>query len=560
MILNVKPTATEEDIKRSYRVLAKKYHPDVNPGDDTAAERFAEVNGVLSDPQKRAEYDAKLKESAAPHPTPEDIIARQRAQAQAAARQAAMRNNNAQATARRGAAYANAGRGNPLNSAAARAQAAARQAAMRNTIRAQAQAQAQAQAAQAAQAAQTAQAQINAIKNQAYQSGYDQGVADTKSAAEKEISRLNTNIRTLTAENKRIKGELGDMERDRSDLEQELFNRDRELSQEQVKTKDLEEQIKTLKLQATESASAASARAKSDLEKMRELLENAQSRIKQLEQEKSQAEVKANAQIQLQQEKRKQLQTRVEELSKQNIELRNEIESVKSENSQWQQYAKSEQFLSDAERRLEDWDKKQKADKKLAKPTLYGALGVLIWATMVEIDAAYAKLVKRYSDKTDEASATKLKKVKDAYAVLSDPKKRTEYNNSIGITEERIETERQLIIDTENIKEEYRDRLESKEFWARFDELTFSAQTGDAESQNALGEMYYFGDEIEQDFEQAVYWFKEAAKQKHAEAMYNLGVCFVNGEGVEKNKTTGLGFIRQAAKLGSKAAKQYGIK
>ena len=72
--------------------------------------------------------------------------------------------------------------------------------------------------------------------------------------------------------------------------------------------------------------------------------------------------------------------------------------------------------------------------------------------------------------------------------------------------------------------------------------------------------MYYFGDEIEQDFEQAVYWFKEAAKQKHAEAMYNLGVCFVNGEGVEKNKTTGLGFIRQAAKLGSELALQYKAK
>lgn len=54
-----------------------------------------------------------------------------------------------------------------------------------------------------------------------------------------------------------------------------------------------------------------------------------------------------------------------------------------------------------------------------------------------------------------------------------------------------------------------------------------------------------------------MFWFKEAAKQKHADGMYNLGVCFVNGEGVEQNKTTGYGFIRQASKLGSKAAKQY---
>ena len=84
-----------------------------------------------------------------------------------------------------------------------------------------------------------------------------------------------------------------------------------------------------------------------------------------------------------------------------------------------------------------------------------------------------------------------------------------------------------------------------------------SAQTGDAEAQNSLGELYYYGDEIEQDFDSAVYWFKEAAKQKHAEAMYNLGICFVNGEGTDKNKSTGLGFIRQAAKLGSKSAQKY---
>ena len=66
-ILNVQPTATEDEIKRSYRVLAKKYHPDVNPGDATAAAKFAEVNeanSILSDPQKRAEYDAQQKEAA----------------------------------------------------------------------------------------------------------------------------------------------------------------------------------------------------------------------------------------------------------------------------------------------------------------------------------------------------------------------------------------------------------------------------------------------------------------------------------------------------------------
>lgn len=66
--------------------------------------------------------------------------------------------------------------------------------------------------------------------------------------------------------------------------------------------------------------------------------------------------------------------------------------------------------------------------------------------------------------------------------------------------------------------------------------------------------MYYYGDEIERDYEQAVFWFKEAAKQKHPDGMCNLGMCFVNGEGIERNEATGNSFIRQAAKLGSKAA------
>ena len=99
-VLNLKPNATEAEIKRSYRVLAKRYHPDVNPNDAASADRFADIGeayNVLSDPQQRAEYDAKLKEAAAPKPNREEIIARQRAAAQAAAqaaaRQAAMRNN-----------------------------------------------------------------------------------------------------------------------------------------------------------------------------------------------------------------------------------------------------------------------------------------------------------------------------------------------------------------------------------------------------------------------------------------------------------------------------------
>ena len=59
-ILGVDKKATEKDIRQAYRKLARKYHPDVNPGDTSAEEKFKEINEaneVLSDPEKRKKYD-----------------------------------------------------------------------------------------------------------------------------------------------------------------------------------------------------------------------------------------------------------------------------------------------------------------------------------------------------------------------------------------------------------------------------------------------------------------------------------------------------------------------
>src|SRR3982075_4519567 len=59
-LLGVKRAAKPEEIKKAYRRLARKYHPDVNPGDKASEERFkltSEAHDVLSDPKKRKVYD-----------------------------------------------------------------------------------------------------------------------------------------------------------------------------------------------------------------------------------------------------------------------------------------------------------------------------------------------------------------------------------------------------------------------------------------------------------------------------------------------------------------------
>jgi len=59
-VLGVKKTASAEDIRKAFRKLARKYHPDVNPGDKKAEERFKEIseaNDILSDEKKRKVYD-----------------------------------------------------------------------------------------------------------------------------------------------------------------------------------------------------------------------------------------------------------------------------------------------------------------------------------------------------------------------------------------------------------------------------------------------------------------------------------------------------------------------
>jgi len=75
-VLGIKRDATDDQIRQAYRKLARKFHPDVNPGDKSAEDKFKELNEaneVLSDPEKRKRYDqlgANWKEGAEFTPPP----------------------------------------------------------------------------------------------------------------------------------------------------------------------------------------------------------------------------------------------------------------------------------------------------------------------------------------------------------------------------------------------------------------------------------------------------------------------------------------------------------
>ena len=92
---------------------------------------------------------------------------------------------------------------------------------------------------------------------------------------------------------------------------------------------------------------------------------------------------------------------------------------------------------------------------------------------------------------------------------------------------------------------------------ARIATYTSLATNNDAVAQLILGECYYFGWGVEQDYKKAVEWYKKSAEQGNAVAQCNLGVGYVIGQGVEQDYKKAVEWYEKAAMQGNEKAKEY---
>ena len=88
------------------------------------------------------------------------------------------------------------------------------------------------------------------------------------------------------------------------------------------------------------------------------------------------------------------------------------------------------------------------------------------------------------------------------------------------------------------------------------DDLLPLAKAGHAEAQNSLGDMYYYGEGVPQDYGEAAKWYRLAAEQGHDEAQNNLGNMYYEGNGVPQDYEEAVKWYRLAAEQGDDEA-QY---
>ena len=87
-------------------------------------------------------------------------------------------------------------------------------------------------------------------------------------------------------------------------------------------------------------------------------------------------------------------------------------------------------------------------------------------------------------------------------------------------------------------------------------DLLKSAQDGNAEAQSHLGNMYFVGHGVPQNYSEAVKWYRLAAEQGNADGQYNLGLAYERGQGVPRNYVEAVKWYRLAAEQGQPYAQQ----
>lgn len=478
-ILNIERDATDADIKRSFRMLCKKYHPDVNGGDAVTQQKFEDVNeanAVLSDPAKRADYDAHV------------------------------------------------------NAAEAAVDNAVWQGDLPPTVM---------QIPELAD-------EILISLEQNFKTGYIDGYGDAAAKMQKAITALEEKVKSLSRDNLHVSAEFARASRARTELEHELQERSKQLEQNSDLAEDLANRLRWIK-----QATTADATSKRDAlkDKSADVGSAITKLTHELEYHGADAENVELSSL-AQQERRKEIRQTLDALDVQVKRLSEELDEIRETEEQNRKLTDTDFIIRSMEEYAAEWSKKVRADKKLADRTLYGDLGVTVWATTAELDAAFERLSARISSSADDDAEEQLKKIKHAYSVLITPKRRDRYNKKLGFSDEMIAAERKLIAENARVQKEFHEKLETRAFWAKFDELCSLALNGDAEAQNALGEMYYRGTEIGRDFSHAVFWFCEAFEQGDPSATYNLGICYCNGQGVDKNLGIAKALFRQARNLG----------
>ena len=402
-----------------------------------------------------------------------------------------------------------------------------------------------------------------AVYEEGYVAGYMAAKAELQAQQKAETgapgapvnASTDAKIATLKLENEALRRNIKTQVNARQEMEQKLQSQEHTLKSEAEYADELEMRLKWVKdATGTTETSNMENPLMTSAQRVTQMIRD----IKQgIEEQKIELRTLAESVATVaQQERRKQIGEELRQILIEVEKRKKELDTIKEVEDKKRAFADLDRYFAGMERRAADWSKKIVADKKLAKPTLYDALGILIWATDQEVDEAYEKLMQQYADQMDNpACADFLQKVRSAYAVLGVPAKRREYNQRLGISEQRIENERHLADENNRLQAQYRQRLTEKKFWAKFDDLSSLALMGNPQAQNALGEIYFKGAHVRRDYKYAVYWFYEAFEQHYPLAIRNLGICYQNGLGVGKNEDVAAKLFRQCELRGIKAPK-----